>query len=185
MVMKILRWSAIAILVALGSWGVMWLPTADRATQTPFERPGQLGQWVKLRTGEVKVTGVELTTEVHVLGNVVTTEDLWLVVHLQVQPSSEPLALPPLLLKDASGRTFGDDVMLRGTCRQAQPGLITTCSQLLEIPADALPGARLWIPATTDASRVPDDVAVIDLNLDITSATQRVEVQDSLVTGTP
>ncbi|WP_423860823.1 hypothetical protein [Arachnia propionica] len=168
------RWLMVLSLTAallLGSWLTTQLPDRDTVAAAPFLRPGKVGQDVELRTGTVKVTNVRSAAEVK-LGSVATTSGIWLVVTLDFTPKGEQQFLRKLELKDGRDRIFNHASTLSRTCGPAQPGLILGCEFALEVPKDALPDAELHLSTNPPGSELPDDVAVIDLEIDEARAEQ-------------
>ena len=155
----------------LGSWLTTQLPDRDTVAAAPFLRPGKVGQDVELRTGTVKVTNVRSAAEVK-LDSVATTSGIWLVVTLDFTPKGEQRLLRKLELKDGRDRVFNHASSLSRTCGPAQPGLILGCEFALEVPKDALPDAELHLSTNPPGAELPDDVAVIDLEIDEARAEQ-------------
>ena len=155
----------------LGSWLTTQLPDRDTVAAAPFLRPGKVGQDVELRTGTVKVTNVRSAAEVK-LDSVATTSGIWLVVTLDFIPKGEQRLLRKLELKDGRDRVFNHANSLSRACGPAQPGLILGCEFALEVPKDALPDAELHLSTNPPGSELPDDVAVIDLEIDEARAEQ-------------
>ena len=168
------RWLMVLSLTAallLGSWLTTQLPDRDTVAAAPFLRPGKVGQDVELRTGTVKVTNVRSAAEVK-LDSVATASGIWLVVTLDFTPKGEQRLLRKLELKDGRDRVFNHASSLSRTCGPAQPGLILGCEFALEVPKDALPDAELHLSTNPPGSELPDDVAVIDLEIDEARAEQ-------------
>lgn len=155
----------------LGSWLTTQLPDHDTVASAPFLRPGKVGQDVEFRTGTVKVTNVRSAAEVK-LDSVATTSGIWLVVTLDFTPKGEQRLLRKLELKDGRDRVFNHASSLSRTCGPAQPGLILGCEFALEVPKDALPDAELHLSTNPPGAELPDDVAVIDLEIDEARAEQ-------------
>ena len=162
---------SLTVALLLGSWLTTQLPDRDTVAAAPFLRPGKVGQDVELRTGTVKVTNVRSAAEVK-LGSVATTSGIWLVVTLDFTPKGEQQFLRKLELKDGRDRIFNHASSLSRTCGPAQPGLILGCEFALEVPKDALPDAELHLSTNPPGSELPDDVAVIDLEIDEARAEQ-------------
>ena len=162
---------SLTVALLLGSWLTTQLPDRDTVAAAPFLRPGKVGQDVELRTGTVKVTNVRSAAEVK-LGSVATTSGVWLVVTLDFTPKGEQRLLRKLELKDGRDRVFNHASSLSRTCGPAQPGLILGCEFALEVPKDALPDAELHLSTNPPGAELPDDVAVIDLEIDDARAEQ-------------
>ena len=162
---------SLTVALLLGSWLTTQLPDHDTVAAAPFLRPGKVGQDVELRTGTVKVTNVRSAAEVK-LDSVATTSGIWLVVTLDFIPKGEQRLLRKLELKDGRDRVFNHANSLSRACGPAQPGLILGCEFALEVPKDALPDAELHLSTNPPGSELPDDVAVIDLEIDEARAEQ-------------
>ena len=162
---------SLTVALLLGSWLTTQLPDRDTVAAAPFLRPGKVGQDVELRTGTVKVTNVRSAAEVK-LDSVATTSGIWLVVTLDFIPKGEQRLLRKLELKDGRDRVFNHANSLSRACGPAQPGLILGCEFALEVPKDALPDAELHLSTNPPGSKLPDDVAVIDLEIDEARAEQ-------------
>lgn len=162
---------SLTVALLLGSWLTTQLPDRDTVAAAPFLRPGKVGQDVELRTGTVKVTNVRSAAEVK-LDSVATTSGIWLVVTLDFIPKGEQRLLRKLELKDGRDRVFNHANSLSRACGPAQPGLILGCEFALEVPKDALPDAELHLSTNPPGSELPDDVAVIDLEIDDARAEQ-------------
>ena len=162
---------SLTVALLLGSWLTTQLPDRDTVAAAPFLRPGKVGQDVELRTGTVKVTNVRSAAEVK-LDSVATTSGIWLVVTLDFIPKGEQRLLRKLELKDGRDRVFNHANSLSRACGPAQPGLILGCEFALEVPKDALPDAELHLSTNPPGAELPDDVAVIDLEIDEARAEQ-------------
>ena len=162
---------SLTVALLLGSWLTTQLPDRDTVAAAPFLRPGKVGQDVEFRTGTVKVTNVRSAAEVK-LDSVATTSGIWLVVTLDFTPKGEQRLLRKLELKDGRDRVFNHASSLSRTCGPAQPGLILGCEFALEVPKDALPDAELHLSTNPPGAELPDDVAVIDLEIDEARAEQ-------------
>ena len=162
---------SLTVALLLGSWLTTQLPDRDTVASAPFLRPGKVGQDVELRTGTVKVTNVRSAAEVK-LGSVATTSGVWLVVTLDFTPKGEQRFLRKLELKDGRDRVFNHASSFSRVCGPAQPGLILGCEFALEVSKDALPDAELHLSTNPPGAELPDDVAVIDLEIDEARAEQ-------------
>lgn len=160
--------TAVLVVIALfvGSLLDAHLPRLDRLVAEPFLRTGTVGEPVNLRTVTVTVTGVRSGKEVESLRTVSVTTAVWLVVDYVVEARGEERIVAPtnLRLKAADGRLFGGTPGVVVSCPRAQPGVPITCSVPFEVPADAVAGSRLLVPAEADVDLM-DDVASIDLGL--------------------
>ena len=173
---RLSRWLTVPALTAallFGSWAVSHLPTSSSVANAQFIRSGTVGQSVDLRTGSVKVTGVRSAAEIQSGNQVAKTPGIWLVVDVDFTPRDEPRNLLSPQLSDSQGRDFGDfQAITVPSCGPGQPGMVLGCTFALELPTDALSGATLLLHSEDSLSRVPFDVASIDLGIDQSRAEQ-------------
>lgn len=173
---RLSRWLTVPALTAallFGSWAVSHLPTSSSVANAQFIRSGTVGQSVDLRTGSVKVTGVRSAAEIQSGNQVATTSGIWLVVDVDFTPRNEPRDLLLPQLSDSMERSFGGfQAITVPPCSAGQPGMVLSCTFALELPTDALSGATLLLHSEDSLSRVPFDVASIDLGIDQSRAEQ-------------
>lgn len=169
--------TAVLVVLALlvGSLLDARLPRPDPVDADPYVRPGVVGRPVTLRSFIVTATDLEAGREIASLGTVTSTTAHWLVVGYTVEARGEARTVPPavLRLRAADGRLFGETPGTTVACGPAQPGIPVRCWVPFEVPADALPGARLLVPAGVDVAMM-DDVADIDLGISPERATELV-----------
>ena len=173
---RLSRWLTVPALTAallFGSWAVSHLPTSSSVANAQFIRSGTVGQSVDLRTGSVKVTGVRSAAEIQSGNQVAKTPGIWLVVDVDFTPRKEPRDLLLPQLSDSMERSFGGfQAITVPPCSAGQPGMVLRCTFALELPTDALSGATLLLHSEDSLSRVPFDVASIDLGIDQSRAEQ-------------
>ena len=173
---RLSRWLTVPALTAallFGSWAVSHLPTSSSVANAQFIRSGTVGQSVDLRTGSVKVTGVRSAAEIQSGNQVAKTPGIWLVVDVDFTPRNEPRSLLAPQLSDSMERSFGGfQAITVPPCSAGQPGMVLSCTFALELPTDALSGATLLLHSEDSLSRVPFDVASIDLGIDQSRAEQ-------------
>ena len=156
----------------IGSFVTERLPQpAQLLGETPFLHDGVVGAPVRLRTADVTVAQVQAAKRVELYGQVAESSGLWLVFDVVWAAGGEAsrLAGTSPVVVAADGRRFGGAQAVLATCGPAQPGLPVSCQLPFEVPADALEGARLLIPAEGN-TRTNDDVADIDLGIDAATA---------------
>lgn len=190
---RLSRWLTVPALTAallFGSWAVSHLPTSSSVANAQFIRSGTVGQSVDLRTGSVKVTGVRSAAEIQSGNQVAKTPGIWLVVDVDFTPRNEPRDLLSPQLSDSMERSFGGfQAITVPPCSAGQPGMVLSCTFALELPTDALSGATLLLHSEDSLSRVPFDVASIDLGIDqsraeqLAAATGRVVLKEPRVRG--
>ena len=190
---RLSRWLTVPALTAallFGSWAVSHLPTSSSVANAQFIRSGTVGQSVDLRTGSVKVTGVRSAAEIQSGNQVAKTPGIWLVVDVDFTPRNEPRDLLSPQLSDSMERSFGGfQAITVPPCSAGQPGMVLSCTFALELPTDALSGATLLLHSEDSLSRVPFDVASIDLGIDQSRAEQlaaetgRVVLKEPRVSG--
>mgnify|MGYP000922768353 FL=1 len=173
---RLSRWLTVPALTAallFGSWAASHLPTSSSVANAQFIRSGTVGQPVDLRTGSVKVTGVRSAAEIQSGNQVAKTPGIWLVVDVDFTPRNEPRNLLSPQLSDSMERSFGGfQAITVPPCSAGQPGMVLSCTFALELPTDALSGATLLLHSEDSLSRVPFDVASIDLGIDQSRAEQ-------------
>lgn len=164
----------------LGSWVVQLIPDADEQFGRPFEHRAAVGEPVEVRTGTVTVTGLTTAREIERLGSVAATTGVWLVAELEWVTSREPAELPlaQSRLVTADGRSYGGIAPLPASCGPGQPHLTLFCQAPFEVPADALEGAELHIPAEFLGGL--DDVAIIDLGIDAARSAELAQPSERL-----
>jgi hypothetical protein len=164
---------ALVAALLFGSWAASHLPTSDSVTNDQFLRAGTTGQDVELRMGSVKVTQVRSAAEVQSGNQVARTPGIWLVVDVDFTPRNEPRSLLSPQLSDSMERNFGGfQAIDSAPCGPGQPGMVLGCTFALELPKDALQGATLLLHLEDSFSKVPFDVASIDLGIDESRAEQ-------------
>ena len=172
--------AALAIGVAVTSR----LPSADSIAAWPFVHQVAIGETVSLRTGQLTVDGVDATTAVTQSGKTVKTSAHWLLVMMRFTAAREPSALAGMTLKTADGRTYSATRPLQSTCGAGQPGITIRCTIPFEVPADALAGAHLLVPAALLGQGAGDDLADVDLGISTTRAAQLTAITEpKTVTG--
>ena len=137
---------------------------ADDSLGDPFLVAGSLGRPVSLRYADVTATAVEGSTLVSPNSGMRTT-GVWLAVRLKIVTKGEPQEVRYAAVEDRRGRTY----LANGTRSQfspgaSQPGVPRYASALVEVPADAVKGARLRVALNSLDTR-RDDMADIDLGL--------------------
>lgn len=135
--------------------------------QRPFVHEVAVGGQAALRTGDLRVTTVEgADTITAPLGRPVSTDAVFLVVRFDWTPRGERSQISGATLVDARERTYRVSIIGSARdgvwCTLAPPGLTAQCVAALEVPRDALPGARVTL-ATNTVDDGLDDVAELDL----------------------
>ena len=156
----------------------------DTGLDRPYLVSGSLGRPVGLRYADVTATGVDGSTVVSPnLG--MTTTGVWLVIPLKIVTKGEPAQVRYAAVEDARGRIF----LANGNRSQyspglAQPGVPRYASVLVELPADAVPGAHLRV-ALDSLDQRRDDMADIDLGLTQAQATEWASRKEKLQVPEP
>ncbi|MDQ0424192.1 hypothetical protein [Cellulomonas iranensis] len=139
----------------------------DERVAAPFVREGDVGDTLDLRYARLTVeepTGsTVLAPEV---GSLLATPGVWLVVPVTVEAKGQPRALAFAELLGGDGRTYtvftgGRSAFLPGA---AQPGVPRHATLHVEVPPEAVAGARLRVGLDVEDQR-HDDVAEVDLGL--------------------
>ena len=122
---------------------------------------------VALRTGDLAVTGVEgATTVTRPFGYPVTTDAVFLVVRFAWTPRSVTSTIAKATVFDDRARRFTVTSLSSGrdgvACLRPPPGITVDCAAVVELPRDALAGARIQL-STNAFDDALDDVAEADL----------------------
>ncbi|MBO3095746.1 hypothetical protein [Cellulomonas dongxiuzhuiae] len=158
--------AAVLAALAVGHVVVTAFPVDERV-QAPFVRTATVGEPVELRyarltagrpTGSTVLDGDD--------GTLLATPGVWLTVPLTIEALGQPRALGFAELRGGDGRTYtvftsGRSAFLPGT---TQPGVPRYATLRVEVPPQAVPGARLRVGLELKDQR-RDDVAEIDLGL--------------------
>lgn len=160
--------AAAAVLAALAVGHVVTtaFPVDDRV-QAPFVRPGVVDRPVELRYARVTAGEPSGSTVLDPDdGTLLATPGVWLTVPLRIEALGQPRSLGFAELLGGDGRTYtvftgGRSSFLPGT---AQPGVPHWATLRVELPPQAVPGARLRVGLELKDQR-RDDLAEIDLGL--------------------
>lgn len=158
--------AAVLAALAVGHVVVTAFPVDDRV-QAPFLRTTTVGEPVDLRYARLTVgrpTGSTVLDGDD--GTLLATPGVWLTVPLTIEALGKPRALGFAELHGGDGRTYtvftsGRSSFLPGT---TQPGVPRYATLRVEVPPQAVPGARLRVGLDLDDQR-RDDVADVDLGL--------------------
>jgi hypothetical protein len=157
---------------------------SDTGVDEPYLVSGELGRPVSLRYADVTATGVDGSTVVSPnLG--MTTTGVWLVIPLKIVTKGEPAEVRYAAIQDTRGRVFlanGD--RSKYAPGVSQPGVPRYASVLVELPADAVPGARLRV-ALDSLDQRRDSMADIDLGLTQAQASAWASRKDKLPVPEP
>jgi hypothetical protein len=141
-------------------------PVDDRVAAS-FVRPATVGDPVALRYADVTVgEPVGSTVLDPDDGTLLATPGVWLVVPLTIEARGEPRALGFAELVGGDGRTYAVSTGARSSFLpgRAQPGVPRYATLRVEVPVEAVPGARLRLGLERKDQR-RDDVAEVDLGL--------------------
>jgi len=158
--------------LAAGSTVISRVPGPDEIARQPFLHSGQVGTAVHLRTGEIVVEGVQASTRVRQGATTASTSAHWLVVTVRFTAADTPSTLAGMTLQSRDGRSYSLARPFQTACGVGQPGVTITCSMPFEVPAAALEGASLRVPAALLGGGAGDDVADVDLGIDAATATR-------------
>ncbi|RIQ20184.1 hypothetical protein [Jiangella rhizosphaerae] len=161
---------AVLLVAALATGrAVEGLMPVDDETSAPFERTGGVGDRVETRWGDVEVTSVAGSTRISdPYGTVHVTGGVYVVVDWTYTAAGEPQVPAYVALRDTEGRVFRTSVERNpySSGGAAQPGIPRQVAAAIEVPADAVAGARLVVTLETNPEdHRRDDIAVIDLGL--------------------
>lgn len=139
-------------------------PDPIKALEEPHVVEAQVGEAGELRLARVQVDQVQVGTRYRGSSSLLTTDGVWVMADITLTPTLQDVGLTYAQVRDGQGRIFGPT---RGgatnTCRVSQPGIPLTCSVALELPEDAVPGARLLLAPVLDHRF--DNVVSVDLAL--------------------
>lgn len=160
--------AAAAVLAALsvGHVVVTAFPVDERV-QASFVRPATVDETVELRYARVTAGTPAGSTVLDADdGTLLATPGVWLTVPLTIEALGQPRALGFAELVGGDGRTYaittsGRSAFLPGA---AQPGVPRYATVRVEVPRQAVAGARLRLGLHARDQR-HDDVADIDLGL--------------------
>lgn len=161
--------SGLAVTQALGSV----LPTAGqpaeygRGLDRPFERPLTTTASADLLWGRVQLTSVRSGPRVEVRDTAAQAAEgaTFVVASFVWTPSTQAQSVGQAWVDDAAGRRHEVGYPSREGvfCSRTQPGLAARCAAVVEVPLDAVAGARLSISPAAGALEY-GDVAVVDLD---------------------
>jgi hypothetical protein len=140
------------------------LPSPFDTYAAPREVATTEGEATRLRAATVTVEGVELSRTYRSSSSLYVTPGVFVLAHVAFSPTLEDLTLGHVEIVDPAGRSFTPTRSGASTCPLTAPGLVARCSVLLELPADALAGARLRL-GTNGTDTAYQDLAVLDLGL--------------------
>lgn len=153
--------AALMVAAVLGRY----LPSLSTSADRPFVHTASIGQDVPLRTLTVRVNKVSTATSITDGFSTLTTNDVFLIVSVTFTPTTRTTLPMGVELHAPDGTIFGGRQVVSSTCRASQPGLPQSCLLPFEVPPDAAPGLRLWLPSEPFADPAGDDVASIDLGI--------------------
>jgi hypothetical protein len=160
--------AAALVLAALAAGrAVTTLFPADAAVSAPFLRPGVVGQPVSLRYADVTAVRVEGSTCVATSSSSLgmQTPGVFVVVPLVIVAKGESAEVRYAAVLDRQGRTFlASGTRSAFTAGTGQAGVRRYASVVVEVPRDAVAGARLRV-ALNRIDQRRDDMADIDLRL--------------------
>ncbi|MDO5677167.1 MAG: hypothetical protein Q4G35_06625 [Propionibacteriaceae bacterium] len=183
--MKFTREGLLTLLIVVaalfvGSRVVQLIPSSDEQFGRPFEHHAAVGEATEIRTGTVKVTGFDSAVEIEGHGAVAASTALFLVVDFEWLAKDQPhlFSVTEIVLQAADGRRFGGPAPVVAACLPGQPHIKLACQAPFEVPADALEGATLRMPAATHTER--DDVVIVDLGIDAARAAELAKPKDRI-----
>lgn len=140
------------------------LPSPFDTYAAPREVATTEGTAAHLRAATVTVDGVALSRTFRSSSSTYESPGVFVLADVTFSPTIEDATLGHVEIVDAAGRSFTPTRSGSSTCPLTAPGLVARCSVLLELPADALPGARLRL-GTDGTDTAYQDLAVLDLGL--------------------
>ncbi|SDU77676.1 hypothetical protein [Jiangella alkaliphila] len=161
---------AVLLVAALATGrAVEGLMPVDEETGAPFERPGDVGDRIETRWGDVEVTSVAGSTRIEdPSGTPHLTTGVYVVVEWTYTAAGEPQVPSYVAIRDTEGRLFRTSVERNpySSGGAAQPGIPRRLAAAIEVPADAVAGAELVVTLQSNPeNHRRDDLAVVDLGL--------------------
>lgn len=141
-------------------------PVSD-GIEAPYVRHGEVGETVSLRYADVTASAPVGSTVLDPQdGTLLATPGVWLTVPLEVVAVGEPRRLSHAVVVGGDGRTYATASSGRSTFSTGamQTGVPRWTTLRVELPVDAVPGARLQVALSLWDQRA-DDLAEIDLGL--------------------
>ena len=118
--------------------------------EEPHRMVAEVGEEASLRAAHVTVDEVRLGSSVVGHGLSLPTDGVWVVLDLTYTPTTEDAGLPYAQVVDGQGRTFRTTMPSSSTCILSGPGIPSSCSMAIELPADAVPGATAQLATWAD-----------------------------------
>lgn len=122
-----------------------------------------VGEGAQLRALSIEVEDVRLGTALVEDDTTLPTEGVWVVTDVTYTPTTQDAGVPMAQIVDQAGRTYRQTRLGSSSCISTMPDVPLSCSVALEVPADALEGARLRLGANEDPRY--DDLLDVDLGL--------------------
>lgn len=155
---------ALVAVLALGRAVTGAAPTDDELG-APFLADADVGDTVALRVGDLEVVEVTGSTTLEGSSGVRPTSGVWVVATIRFEARDEPTSLGYAAVVGTDGTTYeatGRSDLLLST---SQPGVAVVGTVSIELPPEAVPGARLRLAASFFDQRL-DSMADVDLGLD-------------------
>lgn len=138
---------------------------ANDSLSDPFLKPGVVGESISLRYADVRAVTVKGSKCVSTPSTGMRTPGVFVVVPMVITTKDKPADVRYAAIVDSRGRTFqamaGRSAFVPG---MAQPGIPRYASAIIEVPVDAVAGARLRV-ALDGLDQRRDHMADIDLAL--------------------
>jgi hypothetical protein len=142
-----------------------WLPgDTDDPGAEPFVRAAGIGESVDLRTAQVQVDAVRVSTVLLDLGDELRSPGVWVLVELTAEATREDTGVRFAELRDDEGRVWSLTGRSENLCTGGPPGVPVGCAVYFEVPPDALDSLRLRLAREPFEQRY-DVVAEVDLGL--------------------
>ncbi|MDR8407227.1 hypothetical protein MTP10_00550 [Nonomuraea sp. 3-1Str] len=162
----------LGLLLAGGAVGLQTLALTENDTGAPLTYTGDKGQDVDARRFHVRLDSFTVTRAIQTRSTeTVETDNLFLVVNAAAKSSLKPYHLGQPTLLTADGHRFDATDRVDGTLTMAatwvQPDIWVTGRFFFEVPASALPGAKVvfGLPPSVVVEPYQPEVE-IDLGLD-------------------
>lgn len=175
----------VGLSLAGGAIGLQTFHLNANAADAPLTYLGGKGRQVDAKRFAVRLNSFAVAKAIENSGKTIQADHLFLIIDASAMSSTEPLHLGQPVLLTTDGKRFSVTDVLGGvttlTDRWVQPGIWTNGFSYFEVPASALPGARIVITLPPAAVTEPYQPEVeIDLGLDEAAARKLAAVPQSL-----
>ncbi|MGI5268829.1 hypothetical protein ACQEUU_06740 [Nonomuraea sp. CA-218870] len=167
--------AAVGLVLVGAAIGLQSMDLSHNEYTAPLTYTGELGKDIDATRFVVRVNSVTAAKAVQHLSDTVKTDHLFLIVNVSAKSKLQPYKLGPAMLLTADGKKFSTtdrvDSSISITSKWVQPDIWARGPYFFEVPASALPGARVVVGLPPTALIEPyQPEAEIDLALDEAAA---------------